>query len=119
MKINNSTRLKVGDSVMVIAGGNRLKRPNKGKVGKILEFVGPEKQYVLIEGINSGVRHVRAKTAFEKSGIFARLRPIHISNVMFYSDKFSRPFRLKSQTLQDGSKVRGFKNPGTGEFFQL
>jgi large subunit ribosomal protein L24 len=114
-----NTKLKIGDTVMVIAGGNRLKRPNKGRVGKILAFVGDFREHIVVEDVNSGVRHVKAKTAFESSGIIPRLRPIHISNAMFYSDKFKRPVRLKTKKLEDGTKVRGFNNPENGEFEQL
>lgn len=116
-KVN--TKLKIGDSVMVIAGGNRLKRPNKGQVGKIVAFVGDTREHIIVEGVNNGVRHVKARTAFESSGIISRLRPIHISNAMFYSDKFKRPVRLKTKKLEDGTKVRGYKSPENGEFVQL
>lgn len=114
-----NTKLKIGDSVMVIAGGNRLKRPNKGKVGKIVAFVGDNRDHIVVEGVNNGVRHVKARTAFESGGIMSRLRPIHISNAMFYSEKLKRPVRLKLKELEDGTKVRGFKNPESGEFEQL
>jgi large subunit ribosomal protein L24 len=114
-----NTKLKVGDTVMVIAGGNRLKRPNKGKVGKIIAFVGDARDHIVVEDVNSGVRHVKAKTAFELGGILSRLRPIHISNAMFYSDKLKRPVRLKTKELEDGTRVRGFRNPENGEFEQL
>jgi large subunit ribosomal protein L24 len=114
-----NTKLKVGDTVMVIAGGNRLKRPNKGKVGKIIAFLGDSREQIVVEDVNSGVRHVKAKTALEKGGVVPRLRPIHISNAMFYSDKLKRPVRLKTKRLEDGTKVRGFKNPENGDFEQL
>ena len=113
------TKLKVGDTVMVIAGGNRLKRQNKGKVGKIVAFIGDTRERIIVEDVNSGVRHVKAKTALENGGIVTRLRPIHISNAMFYSDKFKMPLRLRTKRLEDGTKVRGFKNPENGEFEQL
>lgn len=111
--------LKKGDMVMVIAGGNKSKRPNKGKVGKILRFVGKKRDRVVVEGVNVMIRHQRATGPNKPSGKISKEMSIHISNVMFYVEKAKKPVRLKSNRLADGTKVRGYTDPKTKEFVQI
>jgi large subunit ribosomal protein L24 len=118
-KVSVSSKLRVGDSVMVIAGGNRLKRPNIGQVGRIISFVGERQEQIVIEGLNSGLKHVKPKSTTDAGGRVLKIRPVHLSNAMYYSEKHKRPFRLKVSILEDGTKVRGFLLPGTSTFEQL
>jgi len=111
------TALKQGDTVMVIAGGNKNKRPNKGQVGKILSFHGSDR--IVVEGMNLVTKHKRATKPGEESAKVQVPSAIHVSNVMFYSEKLKRPVRLKKKFLEDGKKVRGFVHPESGEFEQI
>lgn len=111
--------LKKGDPVMVIAGGHKEKRPNKGQVGNIMGFVGREKDRVLVEGINMISKHQRQTAPDQPSQIIKKEGSVHISNVMYYVEKLKRPVRLKSSLLEDGSKVRGYNDPETKEFVQI
>jgi large subunit ribosomal protein L24 len=113
------SKLKKGDLVMVIAGGHKTKRPNKGKVGKILRFVGEEKERVVVEGLNFVSRHQRARTSAEQSGKIPKEAPIHISNVRYYVEKLKKPVKLKVSTMTDGKKVRGYLDPSTKKFVQI
>ena len=107
------TALKVGDPVYVTTGGNKkAKKQVAGLVGKILRFV-PKKHRVVVEGVNFIKRHKKARTATEQGGIITKEGTIHISNVMYYSEKLKRPVRLKSKTMEDGRKVRVYTNPET------
>lgn len=115
MKVN--TTLKKGDTVMVIAGGNKNKRANKGKIGKILKFVGDER--VIVEGINLVTKHKKARQQNETSSKIQTEGSIHISNVMLYVEKLKKPVRVKSGFLEDGSKVRGYTDPVTKAFTQI
>lgn len=119
MKAQLVTSLKKGDPVMVIAGGNKETRPNKGKVGKILRFVGKERTRVIVEGINLITRHERAKGPNSPAGKVQREGSIHISNVMYYVEKIKRPVRIKHKVLADGKKVRGYISPESKEFVQI
>ncbi|MCI5064952.1 50S ribosomal protein L24 [bacterium] len=112
-----STALRKGDQVMVISGGNKDKRPNKGKVGRILEFRGADR--VVVEGVNLVTKHKRASQPGEESAKVQIPSAIHLSNVMYYAEKVKRPVRLKSHRLDDGRKVRGYVNPESGEFEQI
>lgn len=111
------TDIKVGDTVMVIAGGNNKKRENKGKTGKILRFVGVDR--VVIEGLNMVTRHRRPSGPDKLGGKTPMESPIHVSNVMFYAEKLKQPVTLSSQKLADGKKVRGYTDPKSKEFVQV
>jgi large subunit ribosomal protein L24 len=102
---------------MVIAGGNGSTRPNKGKTGKILRFVGADR--AVVEGLNFVSRHQRQTGPNKPSGKIPKESPIHVSNLMFYVEKLKRPVRLKYRTLADGKKVRGYVDPKNKEFVQI
>lgn len=108
--------LKKGDLVMVIAGGNKKKRPNKGKTGKIIRIIG---ERAVVEGLNFMTRNRRAMGPDKPAGQVTIEAPIHLSNLMFYSEKLKKPVRVKYSTLSDGTKVRGFQDPSTGKFVQI
>ena len=113
------TLLKQGDTVMVIAGGHKQKRPNKGQTGVIRGFAGKNKDRVIVEGVNMITKHKRATAPGETSSKIQMEGSIHISNVLFYAEKLKRPVRLKSKFLEDGTKVRGYLEPESKEFVQL
>lgn len=114
-----NTDLKKGDTVMVIAGGHKIKRPNKGKIGKILGFTGKKGDRVLVEGLNIVKRHQKQTYPGKPHGIIQKEAGIHISNVMYYVEKLKKPVRIKRSVLADGKKVRGYLDPATKEFVQI
>lgn len=118
-RVRAKTALKKGDTVMVISGGNKTKRLNKGKLGKIRSFAGKNKDRVVVEGLNFVTRHQKQMGPNKPAGKVPKEASIHISNVMFYAEKIKKPVRLKSSTLADGKKVRGFINPENKEFTQV
>lgn len=111
--------LKKGDTVMIIAGGHKKKRPLKGQVGKIREIVGDDGDRVIIEGLNLFVRHQKATTPDKPSGKISKEKSVHISNVMYYVEKLKRPVRVCHKILADGKKVRGYRDPEKREFVQI
>ena len=113
------TALKKGDVVMVIAGGNKNKRPLKGQVAKIKAIVGDKNDRVVLEGLNLYTKHKKAVAPGEESGKIQVERPMHISNVMYYVEKLKKPVRLVKNTLADGKKVRGYKDPSSKKFVQI
>lgn len=113
------TRLRVGDTVMVLSGGNAISgRELKGKIGKILRFL-PKTQRVIVEGLNMITRHQRPTSARDPGGKVQREAAIHISNVMFYSHDSKGPVKLTSRKLDDGRKVRGYFNKQKDSFEQI
>ena len=92
-------RVKKGDTVYVMTG------KGKGKTGKVLQF-NTGKKRVLVQGINFVKRHTRQARQDQPGGILQKESSLHISNLMFYCPRCSRPSRLGAKLLSDGSKVR-------------
>lgn len=113
------TFLKKGDPVMVIAGGNKTKRPIKGQVSKIKAIVGDKGDRVILDGLNIFVRHKRAAAPGEEGGKTSVEKSVHISNVMYYVESLKRPVRLVKNVSADGKRVRGYNDPKTDKFVQL
>ena len=114
-----STKLRVGDPVIVMSGGNpRSGRVLKGQTGKIRRFL-PKKLRVVVEGVNMIKRHKRAVRSNESSGIIEKEGSLPLAAVMYYAEELKRPVRIKYRVLDDGRKVRGFINPQTKEFEQI
>lgn len=114
-----NTRLKSGDPVMVICGGNSAKgKALNGETGKLKKIMLGEGRAV-VAGLNMIKRHKRATGPNDSAGIVELEGSIHLSNIMYYSAEHERPFRLCSRKLDDGRKVRGFRHPDSGEFVQI
>ena len=92
-------RIRKNDSVIVIAGKDR------GKKGKV-RFAYPDKERILVEGVNFIKRHTRARGQVRQAGIIEREAPINVSNVMLVCNKCSKPARVGYRFLEDGRKVR-------------
>jgi large subunit ribosomal protein L24 len=109
-------RLKLGDLVIVTAGGNDFNRKNKGKTGKIIAF---KDDRVFIEGLNLVAKHKRASGPNAPGGKSLVEAPVHLSNVSFYDQRLGKALKLSVKTLADGKKVRGYISPETEEFVQI
>jgi large subunit ribosomal protein L24 len=83
--------------VIVTAGDAR------GQQGKILRVM-PERDLVLIQGVNVRRKHVRPNQRQQQGGLIEKEMPIHISNVSPVVD--GKPTRVRFETRPDGSKVR-------------
>jgi large subunit ribosomal protein L24 len=92
------------DQVMVISGDD------KGKKGRVL-VVFPDKQRVIVEGVNFIKRHTRARTG-RQAGIVEREAPIHVSNVMLLDPADGRPSRVGHHVLQGGKRQRVARRSG-------
>jgi len=95
-------KIKKNDNVAVIAG------KDKGKKGKVL-FVFPDKDRVLVEGINFVKKHMRKTQQDQQGGVAQKEMPIHISNLMLVCKRCNKPVRIKFTYLNDGSKTRNCK----------
>jgi large subunit ribosomal protein L24 len=96
--MDKSYHIKKNDNVMVVAG------KDKGKTGKVLNII-TKKDRIVVEKVNMIKRHVRPSQK-SKGGIMERESPIHVSNVMLYCEKCSKPVRVGSKILEDKKKVR-------------
>ncbi len=97
--VHQKTRIKKGDTVMVIAGRE------KGKTGKVLG-VFTRTGRVTVEKLNIIKRHTKPTQKHKQGGILEREAPFAISNVMIYSQGVQRPSRVGMKVLDDGRRVR-------------
>ena len=96
-------KIKKSDMVIVISGAD------KGKTGKVLQVI-PERDRIIVEGINFVKRHTKSRGQGEQSGILEKEATIHVSNVqLLYNDE---PTKVGYQKLADGKKVRVAKRTG-------
>ncbi len=96
-------RLQVGDQVVVISGVDKGKR---GKVSRVL----PGGNRVVVEGVNSVKRHIRA-TPQRPGGILEVEAPIYASKVMLADPESGQRTRVRHK-VEDGKKVRVAANEG-------
>jgi large subunit ribosomal protein L24 len=98
-------RIRKGDLVEVIAGNDR------GKRGRVLQVI-PDRDRVVVEGVNVRWKHMRKSQKTPQGGRLQREMPIHRSNVMFFDESSSRKSRLGSAVV-DGKKVRMVRRSGS------
>ncbi len=92
-------KIKKDDTVLVITG------KDKGKKGKV-RFAYPDKQQVIVEGVNFIKKHSKARGAVRQAGIIDLEAPVNISNVILLCNKCDKPGRIGYKELEDGRKVR-------------
>lgn len=98
--------VRKNDEVQVIAGRDR------GKRGRVLRVL-PEKNRVVVEGVNIVKRHTKPNPQRQvKGGIVEREAPIHASNVMLVCPDTGKPTRVGHRTLDDGRRVRVSRRSG-------
>ncbi len=94
------TPIRRNDTVLVTTGKDRGKR---GRVLKVL----PEKNRVIVEGINFIKRHTRPNPGRNiKGGIVQREASLHASNVQLVCPECGAQTRIGHRILGDGRKVR-------------
>jgi large subunit ribosomal protein L24 len=98
-------KIRKGDTVKIVAGEGR------GKVGRVLKTF-PEKNRVIVEGVNLIKRHSRPSQKNRKGGIIEKEGPINVSNVMYYDLRTNAPARVGFRYLTDDKKVRINKKSG-------
>lgn len=100
--------VKKGDNVKVIAGND------KGKEGRVLA-VFPNKQRVLVEGINMRVHHDKPTQDNPQGGRIEREMAVHVSNVMVIDPTTGEPTRIGRKRIEEdggGRWVRYSKKSG-------
>ena len=93
-------KFKIGDNVKVIL------EKDKGQTG-IIKSLSRKKNKIIIEGINTKIKHVKPTRKDEAGKIIQFDAPIDISNVML-CDENGIVSRV-GFTMQDGKKVRILK----------
>jgi large subunit ribosomal protein L24 len=94
--------VRKGDTVKIISG------KDKGKSGKVLKAI-PEKNRILVDGINVVKRHTRPRPPkVPQGGILEKALPISASNAMIVckNPKCAQPVRVAHKIFEDGHKGR-------------
>jgi len=95
------TKLKTGDTVVVIAG------KEKGKTGKIKKVIrNPKRVMVIVEGVNIGKKHLKHIEGVQEGGIVEIERPIDISNVAFIDPKTGKPTKVGYKIIEEGNTIK-------------
>ena len=92
----STRKIQKGDEVKVIAGRD------KGKVGKVLAFVGDSR--VIVEGVNEVTKHQKASAANPQGGIVRAEAAIDVSNVMYLHK--GEVARIQFKVEKDGDKKK-------------
>ena len=98
------TRLKKGDTVVVLAGADR------GKTGPILELDSKSGK-ATVEGVNLKWKHLRRSQENPQGGRSRREYPVPVSNLAFWDAASSKGVRL-GVGVKDGKKVRVMRPSG-------
>lgn len=91
--------IKSGDKVVVISGADKSGDPKP-----VLEVYEADDR-VTVEGVNLRWKHEKPSQLNPKGGRTRHEYPIHISNVLIYSEKASKGVRTRVE-IKDGKKVR-------------
>ncbi len=91
--------VKKGDTVKVLSG------KDKGKQGEIKRSL-PEKQRVVVEGVNMITKAMRPTQANPQGGLSKLEAPIHVSNVMLVCPSCKEATRVNKKVNAEGKKVR-------------
>lgn len=97
-------RLKVGDTVKVVAGDD------KGQSGKVIRVL-RSKNRVVVEGVNKVLKHVKRSQKNPQGGRLSMETSIHASNVMLVGPN-GETTRIGMRKTADGGKERFARNGG-------
>ena len=98
-------RIKKGDQVRVLAG------KDKGREGEISRVI-PQRNAVIIEGVNEVKRHQKATSETMQGGIIDKTMPIAVSDVAILSPSDGKPTRVGYRFSESGEKIRICKRTG-------
>jgi large subunit ribosomal protein L24 len=91
--------IKKDDNVQIISGDD------KGKQGRVLK-VFPERNRIVVEGINFVKHHTRPSQKLPQGGIVEREAPINASNAMVICPKCSQLTKTGMKAVTDETKNR-------------
>ncbi|BDZ55519.1 50S ribosomal protein L24 [Agromyces marinus] len=100
-------KIKKGDLVQVISGKTQARGGDRGKQGRVIEVI-PERNRVVVEGVNYVTKHVRVgqtQRGTKTGGIETHEASIHVSNVAIVDPETKKPTRVGFRTetvVKDG-----------------
>lgn len=103
--MSNKVHVKKGDTVYVLSG------KEKGKKGKVLRVI-PDKEMVLVEGVNMSTKHKKPRNRYQQGGIIHQESPIYSAKVMLVCERCGKPTKVKKELAANGTKSRVCKKCG-------
>ena len=91
-------KVKVGDTVKIIAGAD------KGKEGKVIRTLKNE-QRVVVEGVHIVKRHSKPRMTNESGSIIEIEAPIHVSNVKVITEAEAKEIKKAAKKAEKKEKV--------------
>jgi len=92
-------KIRKNDIVQITKG------KDKGKQGKVIRII-EDGSRAIVEGLNLSKKHKRQSGQDQKGGIISIEMPLSISNLMLFCKHCSKPSRVGTMILQDGTKSR-------------
>ncbi|PIY96349.1 MAG: 50S ribosomal protein L24 [Candidatus Kerfeldbacteria bacterium CG_4_10_14_0_8_um_filter_42_10] len=86
--------LRKGDQVKIVLGKDR------GKKGKIIQIF-PEKNLIVIEGLNLRVKHARPKKEGQKGERVQFSAPMDASNALLVCPRCGKPTRIGHKNIEN------------------
>ncbi len=93
-------KIRVGDKVVVISGADK-----SNEARQVLQVLEADDR-VVVEAVNLCWKHEKPSQMNPKGGRTRREFPIHISNVLLYSDKAGKGVRTRVVVKDGKKKVR-------------
>ena len=91
-------KVKVGDTVKIIAGAD------KGKEGKVIRTIKSE-QRVVVEGVHIVKKHSKPRMTNESGSIIEIEAPIHVSNVKVITEAEAKEIKKEAKKASKKEKV--------------
>ncbi len=96
--------IRKDDQVEVITGDDKGS-PSARTVAKVLRVL-PEKNKIVVEGINRVYKHLKPSAKNQQGGRLSKEMPIDVSNVMLFCPTCNRGVRVGHRFVDDGRKQR-------------
>lgn len=101
------------DDIVEVITGDDAGTPKARTTARVLRVI-PEKNKVVVEGINRVYRHMKPSRRNQQGGRLSKEMPISASNVLLYCASCQRGVRIGKRYAADGRKERYCKKCGTG-----
>src|SRR5262249_37758148 len=93
-------KIRKDDLVVVISGDDKGSEPRK-----VLRVI-PEKNRIVVEGVNRVYKHLRPNQKTQQGGRLSKEMPIDASNVLLYNPALKRGVRVGYRFTETGQKER-------------
>ena len=100
--------IRKDDQVEVLTGDDKG-TPGNRRIAKVLRVL-PEKNKIVVEGVNRVYKHVKPSAKNQQGGRLSKEMPIDASNVMLYCPSCKRGVRVGHRFTDNGQKQRYCKS---------